>query len=81
MSEISFGTLKALQETPYAKRLALALLTLLACTLLSVVAGQAGAAWLTVLLGIMAYAALGAALVTVRRMVVTYRRRRGRTPR
>ncbi|MCW2879058.1 MAG: hypothetical protein JWQ95_3158 [Sphaerisporangium sp.] len=75
MTEIS---LKVLQDNPYGKWLGLATLGLVACTLLSVVAGLAGAAWLTVLLGILAYAALGGLLFTVRRMVRAYRRERSR---
>ncbi|MFC4589540.1 hypothetical protein [Sphaerisporangium corydalis] len=77
MSEISLsGSLKVLQENPYGKWFGIAALGLVACTLLSVVAGQAGAVWLTVLLGLLAYAALAAVLFTVRRMVRAHRRER-----
>jgi uncharacterized membrane protein YjjP (DUF1212 family) len=79
MSEISFSaSLKVLQENPYGKWLGLAALGVVACTLLSVVAGQTGAVWLTILLGILAYVALAGVLFTVRRVVRTYRRERTR---
>ena len=79
MSEISLGThLKALQGNPYGKWMGLAALGLVACTLLTVVAGEMGALWLTLLLGILAYAALVGMLFTVRRAVRSYRRERTR---
>ncbi|MEV7964583.1 hypothetical protein AB0O34_01190 [Sphaerisporangium sp. NPDC088356] len=77
MTEISLSTsLKAFQQNPYGKWFGIAALGLVACTLLSVVAGMAGAVWLTMLLGILAYAALAGALFTVRRMVRAHRRER-----
>jgi uncharacterized membrane protein SirB2 len=82
MMEFSFSTsLKVLQENPYGRWLGFATLGLVAFTLLSVVAGQSGAVWLTIILGILAYVALGAVLFTVRRLVRTYRRERYRTHR
>ncbi|MFG1878557.1 hypothetical protein ACGFIV_27300 [Sphaerisporangium sp. NPDC049003] len=77
MTEISLSaSLKALQDNPYGKWFGFAALGLVAFTLLSVVAGLAGAVWLTVLLGLLAYAALAGALFTVRRMVRAHRRER-----
>ncbi|GAA3834652.1 hypothetical protein GCM10022226_65160 [Sphaerisporangium flaviroseum] len=75
MTETSSGaSLKALQENPYGRWLGLATLGLIAFTLLSVVAGQSGAVWLTILLGVLAYVALAGVLFTVRRLVRAYRR-------
>ena len=77
MTDMSFSnSLKVLQVNPYGKWCGFAALSLIACTLLSVVAGQAGAMWLTLLLGIAAYGALAGVLFTVRRMVRAYRRER-----
>ncbi|GII76634.1 hypothetical protein Sru01_16160 [Sphaerisporangium rufum] len=81
MTELSLASLKALQHNPYGKWAGFALLAVLACPLLAVAAGQAGLLWLTVLLGVMAYAALAGSLFLVRRMVRTHRRRAGRKSR
>ncbi|WP_248958271.1 hypothetical protein [Sphaerisporangium perillae] len=80
MTEISLSTsLKALQENPYGKWLGYATLGLAACTLLTVVAGVAGIVWLTLLMGLLSYVALGAVLFVGRRAARAHRRERGRT--
>jgi Flp pilus assembly protein TadB len=71
-------TLKALHENRYGKLLEVAVLGLVACTVLAVAAGLAGALWLTLLLGLLAYLALAGILFAVRRIVRSHRRERTR---
>ncbi|MEO3808415.1 hypothetical protein ABGB17_05375 [Sphaerisporangium sp. B11E5] len=68
--------LRALQRSRHAKWLAAAVAGLVVCTLLIVPASEAGSVWLTVLLGLLAYAALAGSLALARRMVRARRRER-----
>ncbi|RCG32072.1 hypothetical protein DQ384_05990 [Sphaerisporangium album] len=68
--------LRALHDNRYGKLLEIAVLGLVACTLLAVVAGVSGALWLTLLMGLLAYVALAGALFAARRIVRSNRRER-----
>ncbi|GII85629.1 hypothetical protein Ssi03_36190 [Sphaerisporangium siamense] len=71
-------TLTALRRNRYAKLLEITLLGLVTCTMLAVTAGLAGVVWLTLLLGLMAYAALAGCLFAARRIVRSQRFERSR---
>ncbi|MET8143951.1 hypothetical protein ABZU32_26905 [Sphaerisporangium sp. NPDC005288] len=75
MTEIPFGTsLKVFQDNPYGRWFGYALIALAASTLLTVVASAAGVMWLTIMMGLLAYASLGAALLYGRRAARAHRR-------
>ncbi|MFC6087359.1 hypothetical protein [Sphaerisporangium aureirubrum] len=70
------ATLNAFLRSRHAKWLAAAAAGLIVCTLLIVAAGEAGSVWLTVLLGVLAYAALVGILAMARRMARARRKER-----
>jgi phosphatidylglycerophosphate synthase len=70
------AVLKAFRRSRYGKWLAAGVVGLIACTLLIVAAGEAGSVWLTVLLGVLAYAALVGILTMARRMARARQRER-----